>query len=312
METNININKNISVTQNTDIVSKDVQTLINEIMKNPESLKKFVEETNQKLEQNKKEVESIKNKNLISRLFTSSTKDIATALLDQNDTMMKFFQLLQIMTFVSKGNSAMLFGLMESLNRGEQMSSKENGNLFRMAKSFLQQAIDDSKAEELREMALKKLLKNAILLNEFQKETEAILSKFILDCEKQIEQCLNNTQKALEENFKQLDISISKEYELIKKELNTQLNSLVSKTASIQEETQNELNKIDEFMKLTKSDLDNKLEVDFLEISKTISCLQSDIVTLKRTTFLDTTLYKVIVGTITFIAFILSLISLFI
>lgn len=312
METNTNINKNIAVTQNTDIVSKDVQTLINEIMKNPESLKIFIEETNQKLELNKKEVESIKNKNLFSRLFTSNTKDIATALLDQNDTMMKFFQLLQIMTFVSKGNSAMLFGLIESLNKGEQMSSKENGNLFGMAKSFLQQAIDDSKAEELREMALKKLLKNAILLNEFQKKTEAILSKFILDCEKQIEQGLSCTKKASEENFKQLNVSINKEYELIKKELNTQLNSLVSKTTSIQQEAQNEFNKIDEFMKLTKSDLDNKLNVEFLKISKTISCLQSDIDILKRTTFLDSTLYKVTLSTISFIAFFLSLISLFI
>lgn len=146
----------------------DLQLLANEIIQNPNKLQEIIQATSIELENAKTNANEIANRSFLKRLFSSSTKDFAKILVAQNGIMSNFFLLLQVMTFLCKGNSVLLFGLMDSLDKGLDMSNEEQKNLYTFAKSYLQEAIESAKSEELRETALKKLLIHSNELKEFQ------------------------------------------------------------------------------------------------------------------------------------------------
>ena len=153
----------------------NLQLLANEIIQNPNKLQEIIQATSNELEAARTNADEIANRSWLKRLFSSNTKDFAKLMVAQNDIMSNFFLLLQVMTFLCKGNSILLFGLMDSLNKGMDMSNEEQKNLYTFAKSYLQEAIESAKSEELRETALKKLLIHSNELKEFQnKSTESI------------------------------------------------------------------------------------------------------------------------------------------
>lgn len=146
----------------------DLQLLANEIIQNPNKLQEIIQATSIELENAKTNANEIANRGFLKRLFSSNTKEFANILVAQNGIMSNFFLLLQVMTFLCKGNSVLLFGLMDSLDKGLDMSNEEQKNLYTFAKSYLQEAIESAKSEELRETALKKLLIHSNELKEFQ------------------------------------------------------------------------------------------------------------------------------------------------
>ena len=146
----------------------DLQLLANEIIQNPNKLQEIIKATSKELKDARTNADEIANRGFFRRLVSSNTKDFAKLMVAQNDIMSNFFLLLQVMTFLCKGNSILLFGLIDSLNKGIDMSNEEQKNLYTFAKSYLQEAIESAKAEELRETALKKLLIHSNELKEFQ------------------------------------------------------------------------------------------------------------------------------------------------
>jgi len=168
-----------------------LQLLANEIIQNPNKLQEIIQETSAKLKAAEKNANEIASRGPLKRAFSSTTKDFAKLLVEQNGIMSNFFLLLQVMTFLCKGNSMLLFGLMDSLNKGIDMSNEEQKNLYTFAKSYLQEAIESAKAEELRETALKKLLIHSNELKEFQNNS----TKNIEDLSSELKDFKNKTDQ---------------------------------------------------------------------------------------------------------------------
>lgn len=128
------------------------------MLSNPKLFVATINNMAQKLDADKAAAQELKDMNGFKRFFKSSSKIQAEANLRQNDIMHDFYQLLTALSFLSKGNSALLLGLYNSLCESEKANGMEGNTFFEMAKSNLQTAIDSAKNEELREKALKKAL----------------------------------------------------------------------------------------------------------------------------------------------------------
>lgn len=128
------------------------------MLSNPQLFVATINTMAQKLDVDKAAAQELKDMNAFKRFFKSNSKIQAEANLRQNDIMHDFYQLLTALSFLSKGNSALLLGLYNSLCESEKANGMEGNTFFEMAKSNLQTAIDSAKNEELREKALKKAL----------------------------------------------------------------------------------------------------------------------------------------------------------
>ena len=147
----------------------------------------------------------------------------------QNDIMSNFFLLLQVMTFLCKGNSMLLFGLMDSLDKGMDMSNEEQKNLYTFAKSYLQEAIESAKSEELRETALKKLLIHSNELKEFQNNS----TKSIEGLSSELKEFKNKTShdiNELESRLNTLKDGLEKELNGLQNKTNQDLRTMESQT----------------------------------------------------------------------------------
>lgn len=189
----------------------NLQLLANEIIQNPNKLQEIIQATSNELEAARTDADEIANRSFLKRLFSSNTKDFVKLMVAQNDIMSNFFLLLQVMTFLCKGNSILLFGLMDSLNKGMDMSNEEQKNLYTFAKSYLQEAIESAKSEELRETALKKLLIHSNELKEFQNKSKESIDGLSSEL-KEFKNKTNQDLKTMESQTKSWEDSIKKDY----------------------------------------------------------------------------------------------------
>lgn len=217
----------------------DLQLLANEIIQNPNKLQEIIQATSKELENAKTNANEIANRSFLKRLFSSNTKDFANILVAQNGIMSNFFLLLQVMTFLCKGNSVLLFGLMDSLDKGLDMSNEEQKNLYTFAKSYLQEAIESAKSEELRETALKKLLIHSNELKDFQDESnnsiEELSSKtktIETDVVKLLEfqNKMEDNIKELEEENKTLKSNFKEELKVLRQQSDQSIKDLSQQT----------------------------------------------------------------------------------
>ena len=228
-----------------------LQLLANEIIQNPNKLQEIIQETSAKLEAAKNNANEIASRGPLKRAFSSTTKDFAKLLVEQNGIMSNFFLLLQVMTFLCKGNSMLLFGLMDSLNKGIDMSNEEQKNLYTFAKSYLQEAIESAKAEELRETALKKLLIHSNELKEFQnnstKSIEGLLSEL-----KEFKNKTGQNINKLESRLNAWKDSFEKEMDGLQNKTNQDLKTMASQTKSWEDNIEKDYaDKIDSLKKRT-------------------------------------------------------------
>lgn len=209
----------------------NLQILANEIIQNPNKLQEIIKITSEELKAATTNANEIAGRGFFKRLFASNTKDFAKLMVAQNEIMSNFFLLLQVMTFLCKGNSMLLFGLMDSLDRGMDMSNEEQKNLYAFAKSYLQEAIESAKAEELRETALKKLLIHSNELKEFQnnstKSIEGLLSEL-----KEFKNKTGQDINKLESRLNAWKDSFEKEMDGLQNKTNQDLKTMASQTKS--------------------------------------------------------------------------------
>lgn len=218
----------------------NLQLLANEIIQNPNKLQEIIKVTSQELEAARTTADEIASRSFLKRLISSNTKDFAKLMVAQNEIMSKFFLLLQVMTFLCKGNSVLLFGLMDSLDKGLDMSNEEQKNLYTFAKSYLQEAIESAKSEELRETALKKLLIHSNELKEFQ----------------------HNSTKSIEglsEELKDFKTQTGHDINQLESQLNTWKDSFEKELDGLQNKTGQDINKLESRLNTWKDDFEKEL-----------------------------------------------------
>lgn len=218
----------------------NLQLLANEIIQNPNKLQEIIKVTSQELEAARTTADEIASRGFLKRLISSNTKDFAKLMVAQNEIMSKFFLLLQVMTFLCKGNSVLLFGLMDSLDKGLDMSNEEQKNLYTFAKSYLQEAIESAKSEGLRETALKKLLIHSNELKEFQ----------------------HNSTKSIEglsEELKDFKTQTGHDINQLESQLNTWKGSFEKELDGLQNKTGQDINKLESRLNTWKDDFEKEL-----------------------------------------------------
>lgn len=179
----------------------------------------FIKSTETALSENKSRAEIIKDRKFFKRLFSSSSSELAQLLLEQNDVMVRFFVMLQLLTLQNKNNISVLTKLCSAIQTDVDTSGKEQGNLQKIAITFLEQNIESIKAEETRDKALIKLLKFA--------EQNAAFEKRMISAEE-------NAEKRYQESLQKLNNDYAAFKNTIDGKINTIKNEL-EKKASIEE-----------------------------------------------------------------------------
>lgn len=143
------------------IPNENTPVEITEMLSDPKVFAAKINKLAEALEKDKIITEQIKNSNFFQNLFRDKTKMHTEAMKRLNDMMTDFYQILTAVSFLTKGNSALLCGLYSSLCEDEKANSMEGNLFYTMAKDNLKMAIESSESEKLREKALKIALVSA-------------------------------------------------------------------------------------------------------------------------------------------------------
>ena len=220
-----------------NIVPVNKTNEIQEMCHNPKLFSEYVKGLTDRIDKSQSRLEEINGRGWWKRKISSTTKDLSAEMIEHAALISDLFTVLQVVSYMTKGNSALLFGLMDSLNKSANANNKEGGFLD-LTKSYLQQLLDDSKNASIREKAIKKLLVNCIQLNnnhnqlkkvqedfivnistqyESIKESNSSFQKTIEKLQSENEQKLKDDQKAFESNLiKKLEVYECRLFELEK------------------------------------------------------------------------------------------------
>lgn len=163
------------------------------ISSDPETFRAFITSTELAIKENKSKAVELNGKNWIRRAFTSSTSEFSRLFLEQNDVMGRFFVMLQLLTLQNKNSVSALSKLCTAIQAESETAGTEQGNLQRIAVTFLEQNIEAIKAEETRDRALIKLLKFA--------EQNAVFEQRITEAERRAEQKFAEATEQLAKDY---------------------------------------------------------------------------------------------------------------
>ena len=188
-----------------DVMKVNVNDLVERIKKDPKALDDFIEKVSERLKKAKEDAKEINDRGFWKRLVSSNVRDVSGILISQSDVMTSFFTLLQLITFLCKGNAGMLAGLMDTINKSEHLKSKENEELYEFAKLYFEEAVKFAETEKIREDALKKLLLHAerthgeiLLLKQNSVSNEEFTN--LISCIKSLEEILKEDIAQLQSN----------------------------------------------------------------------------------------------------------------
>jgi len=176
---------------------------ITEMLSNPKVFAAKIKELAQKLQKDKEVTEQIKNSNFLKNLFRDKTKMHTEAMERLNGMMTDFYQILTAVSFLTKGNSALLCGLYSSLCEDEKANNMEGNLFYTMAKDNLKMAIDSSENEQLREKALKIALvsakSNEVKMERYKESTHKRLGEAVSLVKEHINLKKEESDKYIEE-----------------------------------------------------------------------------------------------------------------
>ena len=126
---------------------------ITAILSDPQLFVTKIRELGASLKKDDELAQQIKEAGALKKLFISQRK--TDLMLRFNERMTEFYQILTAVTFLTKGNSALLLGFYNSLLEDEKANNLEGNMFYTMAKDNIKRAIDSAENEQLREKALK-------------------------------------------------------------------------------------------------------------------------------------------------------------
>ena len=189
----------------------DLEGVVQALAQEPEAFKKFLDSTERALIESKSQAGVIKDRNFFKKLFSSNTADLAKIVLEQNDIMTRFYVILQLLSMQTKGNATYLVKICEAIKSSADVEDQEQGNLQKIAVNYLEQSIEAAKAEEVRDRALKKLLKSA--------ERTALFEQEIREAHKKASKQYEESSESLKKEFDSYSESLKEELSSFEKEI---------------------------------------------------------------------------------------------
>jgi hypothetical protein len=116
-----------------------------EFRNNPKKIADIILSLSQDIELCKVDITAIQNRNWFQRLFNNNTRDLATVMLKQQDTLSAFFQIVQCLLVICGENYRLLLKLRDDLKDGEKKHGLSNNNYIKMATRQLDATINSKK-----------------------------------------------------------------------------------------------------------------------------------------------------------------------
>ena len=116
-----------------------------ELRNNPKGIADVILGLSQDIESCRNDISTIQNRNWFQRLFNNNTRDLASAMLKQQDTLSTFFQIIQFMLVIYGRHDRLLLQLRNDLRDGEKKHGLSGNKYIKVATMQLDAAIDSKK-----------------------------------------------------------------------------------------------------------------------------------------------------------------------
>ena len=127
-------------------MSGEIQVLTKEFLENnPTVIGEQIAYLAKSIEETKGDLEEIKNRGFWDKLTSDNTRDLAEAMLKQNETTSAFLTIVQGIILLSMNNIVVLAGIMKSLEKKENADYLKDNKYVNMAKDYLTEAIKSAK-----------------------------------------------------------------------------------------------------------------------------------------------------------------------
>ena len=128
-----------------------------ELETNPEVVGENLRQLAIALQETRGDLETIKNRNFWKKITSNNTRDLAEAMLRQNDSISAFLVIVQGIVFLSMNNVVVLGGVMDALNKAEATNEMRDNEYVSMAKEYLGEALKNARRTVENERKIKQL-----------------------------------------------------------------------------------------------------------------------------------------------------------
>lgn len=111
----------------------------------PKALANLIISLSNDIEECRNDLTGIKNRKFWKRAFTNNTKDLADALIKQNDSYSTFINIIQVLIGFNLHNAVVLGGLYEELNKISGEAGTTNNEYFQLAQDYIRDALFTTK-----------------------------------------------------------------------------------------------------------------------------------------------------------------------
>lgn len=151
-----------------------------ELEQNPEIIAENIKLLAIALKETKGNLEEIKGRGFWKKITCNNTKDIAEALLKQNDSISAFLTIIQGILFLSMNNVAVLGAIMDSLTKSENANELRDNEYATMAREYLGEALKTATRASNNEEEIQKMKDGLIDRYKIQGEKDAEQDEKIL------------------------------------------------------------------------------------------------------------------------------------
>lgn len=106
----------------------------------PGDVAQMIIEASELVEKSRQSAQEISNRGVLKSIISNNTRDLATAMLDQNRAMSLFLKMLQTTIWINLNNTVVLASINEELNKQEKARGVYQNEYLEVAKNFLSQA----------------------------------------------------------------------------------------------------------------------------------------------------------------------------
>ena len=119
-------------------------SLSSEISSNPQKISEMILKIAEDIEECKENLITIKNRNTWQKMFSSNTRDLADAILKQNDTIAVFLYVVQSLIMINMHNIGLLNEVQKELCKHEATKAHFQNKYLEMAKEFISESYRSS------------------------------------------------------------------------------------------------------------------------------------------------------------------------
>jgi hypothetical protein len=150
------------------LTKKDLET-------NPAVIGESIAQLALSIEDTKSGLSSIQDRGFWKRLTSNNTRDLAEAMIQQNDTISAFLTIIQGVIFLSMNNLVVLGGIMDSIKNQEKTNGVRDNKYIGMAKDYLSEAIKSAQKVSSNEKEIERVKNELTVYYKNQTNQEKLL-----------------------------------------------------------------------------------------------------------------------------------------